>query len=37
VFHTRCPRAEPICFEIVPGLEPLTAHPAQSAACHFKE
>ena len=37
VFHTRCPRAEPICAEIVPGLEPLAARPSQSAACHFKE
>jgi oligopeptide/dipeptide ABC transporter ATP-binding protein len=37
VFHTRCPRAEAICAEIVPILEPMKADPAQSAACHFKE
>jgi len=37
VFHTRCPRAEPICAQAVPGLEPLAARPSQSAACHFKD
>ena len=37
VFHTRCPRAEPICSELIPKLEPLKAQPSQSAACHFKE
>jgi oligopeptide/dipeptide ABC transporter ATP-binding protein len=37
VFHTRCPRAEAICAQIVPKLEAMRADPAQSAACHFKE
>jgi len=36
-FADRCPRAEPICSEVIPKLEPLAARPAQSAACHFKE
>jgi oligopeptide/dipeptide ABC transporter ATP-binding protein len=33
VFHTRCPRAEPVCAETVPELRKL--RPGQSAACHF--
>ena len=37
VFHTRCPRAEAICSEIVPPLEAMQSRPTQSAACHFKE
>ncbi len=37
VFHTRCPRAEAICSQVVPLLEPMTQHSTQSAACHFKE
>jgi oligopeptide/dipeptide ABC transporter ATP-binding protein len=33
VFHTRCPRAEPVCAADVPVLRQLRA--GQSAACHF--
>ncbi len=36
VFHTRCPKAQPICSKVPPALEPA-ATPGQSAACHFKE
>jgi oligopeptide/dipeptide ABC transporter ATP-binding protein len=37
VFHTRCPRAEAVCSQVVPKLEPMAGRPGQSAACHFKE
>ena len=37
VFHTRCPRAQPVCSAEVPVLEPAPGRPAQRAACHFKE
>ena len=33
VFHTRCPRTEPVCAAEIPALRPL--RPAQSVACHF--
>ena len=36
VFHTRCPKAQTICGEVVPRLEPAPRRPAQFAACHFK-
>ncbi len=37
VFHTRCPKAQPVCTSEIPRLEPAPGRPAQSAACHFKE
>jgi oligopeptide/dipeptide ABC transporter ATP-binding protein len=36
VFHTRCPKVQPICREQEPRLEPAPGRPAQSAACHFR-
>jgi oligopeptide/dipeptide ABC transporter ATP-binding protein len=36
VFHTRCPKAQPICRTDQPRLEPAPDRPAQQAACHFK-
>jgi len=33
-FHTRCPKAQPICSEVEPPLEPK-GDPEQLAACHF--
>ena len=36
VFHTRCPKAQAICGEVAPRLEPAPGRPAQLAACHFK-
>ncbi len=35
VFHTRCPRVEAICSQVVPMLEPMAHRPSQSVACHF--
>jgi oligopeptide/dipeptide ABC transporter ATP-binding protein len=37
VFHPRCPKAQPICREIAPRLEPAPGRAGQSAACHFKD
>jgi oligopeptide/dipeptide ABC transporter ATP-binding protein len=37
VFNTRCPRAQDICRQIVPQLEPAPGRPAQLSACHFKD
>jgi len=36
VFHTRCPKAQAICREQSPQLQPAPGRPAQFAACHFK-
>jgi len=36
VFHTRCPKVQDICREIVPVLEAAPGRPDQSAACHLK-
>jgi peptide/nickel transport system ATP-binding protein len=32
-FHTRCPKAQPVCQTTAPGLSPLGAN--HSAACHY--
>ena len=37
VFHPRCPKAQPICREAAPLLEPAPERPQQLAACHFKD
>jgi oligopeptide/dipeptide ABC transporter ATP-binding protein len=37
VFHTRCPRAQPLCSRERPRLEPAPGRRDQLAACHFKE
>ncbi len=37
VFHTRCPKAQPVCREEVPELLPAPGRPGQRAACHFKD
>lgn len=34
-FNTRCPRAEPVCFETEPGLDPVDNRADHLAACHF--
>ena len=36
VFHPRCPKAQAICQETAPLLEPAPGRPGQLAACHFK-
>ncbi|HEY0181932.1 MAG TPA: oligopeptide/dipeptide ABC transporter ATP-binding protein [Rhodopila sp.] len=36
VFHTRCPKAQPLCSVEPPRLEPAPGRPTQLAACHFK-
>jgi oligopeptide/dipeptide ABC transporter ATP-binding protein len=36
-FHPRCPKAQPVCREVEPALEPAPGRPAQVAACHFKD
>ncbi|HEY0527025.1 MAG TPA: ABC transporter ATP-binding protein [Stellaceae bacterium] len=36
-FHPRCPKAQPVCREVEPALEPAAGRPAQVAACHFKD
>ena len=36
-FHPRCPRAEGICAEILPGLLPVPPGSDHLAACHFRE
>jgi oligopeptide/dipeptide ABC transporter ATP-binding protein len=36
-FRARCPRAEQICAEVAPQLEPLVHEPDRQAACHFRE
>ncbi len=35
VFHTRCPKAQPVCSAEAPVLEDVS--PGHAAACHFKE
>ena len=37
VFHTRCPKAQPVCSTDPPPLEPAPGRPAQLSACHFRE
>jgi len=37
VFHTRCPRAIPICKSERPKLEPAPGRPQQFSACHLKD
>ena len=37
VFHTRCPKAQPVCSVEPPVLEPAPGRPAQLSACHFKD
>ena len=37
VFHPRCPKAQAVCREVVPALEPAPGRPGQLAACHFKD
>ncbi|MBV9538091.1 MAG: ATP-binding cassette domain-containing protein, partial [Acidisphaera sp.] len=37
VFHPRCPKAQKICREVPPLLEPAPDRPQQFAACHFKD
>jgi oligopeptide/dipeptide ABC transporter ATP-binding protein len=37
VFHTRCPKAQPICRVEAPALLPAPGRPEQLAACHFKD
>ncbi|MGB3337726.1 MAG: oligopeptide/dipeptide ABC transporter ATP-binding protein [Devosia sp.] len=37
VFHTRCPRAQEVCRQVIPQLEPAIGRPGQFAACHFKD
>jgi oligopeptide/dipeptide ABC transporter ATP-binding protein len=36
-FHPRCPRAEPVCAELLPALLPAPAGSEHAAACHFRE
>ncbi len=36
-FHPRCPRAEPICTDVLPALLPAPAGSERLAACHFRE
>ena len=36
-FHPRCPRAEPICSDLLPALLPAPAGSDRVAACHFRE
>ncbi len=36
-FHPRCPRAEPICTDVMPPLLPASAGSGRLAACHFRE
>jgi oligopeptide/dipeptide ABC transporter ATP-binding protein len=36
-FHPRCPKAQSVCREVEPALEPAPGRPGQVAACHFKE
>jgi oligopeptide/dipeptide ABC transporter ATP-binding protein len=36
-FHPRCPRAEPICAELLPELLSAPAGSERLAACHFRE
>ncbi len=37
VFHPRCAKAQPICREVPPTLDPSPGRPQQRAACHFKD
>ena len=36
-FHPRCPRAEPVCAELLPSLLPAPAGSERTAACFFRE
>ena len=36
VFHPRCPKAQAVCREVAPALEPSPGRAGQSAACHFR-
>jgi peptide/nickel transport system ATP-binding protein len=36
-FHPRCPKAQAICHEVEPALEPAPGRVGQVAACHFKD
>jgi oligopeptide transport system ATP-binding protein len=36
-FHPRCPRAEPICTDVLPALSPAPVGSERLAACHFRE
>jgi oligopeptide/dipeptide ABC transporter ATP-binding protein len=37
VFHTRCPKAQPVCRTDPPTLAPVAGRPGQHAACHFPD
>jgi oligopeptide/dipeptide ABC transporter ATP-binding protein len=37
VFHTRCPKAQPVCRTDPPALAAVGGRPGQQAACHFPE
>ena len=37
VFHPRCAKAQAVCSEVPPALEPAPGRPLQRAACHFKD
>ena len=37
VFHPRCPKAQAVCRETPPALEPSPGREGQMAACHFKQ
>jgi oligopeptide/dipeptide ABC transporter ATP-binding protein len=36
-FHPRCPKAQAVCREVEPQLEPAPGRETQVAACHFKD
>ena len=36
-FHPRCPRAEPVCTDLLPSLLPAPTGSDRLAACHFRE
>jgi oligopeptide/dipeptide ABC transporter ATP-binding protein len=37
VFHTRCPKAQPVCRTDTPTLAAVAGRPGQQAACHFPD
>ncbi len=37
VFHTRCPKAQPVCRTDPPALAAVAGRPGQHAACHFPD